>query len=226
MRVIDATGVIRNGMWSFGSLFPQPRIEKASGFCEGFGEYFYTEIKGMHAQVGTYLETPAHFYGFDKSYLVDDIPLDRLVDVGCVVLKVDKDLSDPGVKHKITLNDLLACEHAGQIRTGDCIAVCCGWDRHWMDDGVFFPNSPYFSYDAMKWIVDRKPSILATDTPSWENLKDPQGFFPMFYEADILMLAPLINLGEVTKPRVRLTALPLRVEGVAASPCRTVIMED
>ena len=226
MNVIDVTGVIRNGMWSFGSLFPKPAIEPASGYCEGFGEYFYTEIRGMHAQVGTYLETPAHFFGFANSFLVDDIPVSSLVDVGCVVLKVKKDVSDPNVQQAITLEDLLACENADQIRPGDCIAVTCGWEAYWMQDDVFFPNSPYFTYDAMKWIIDQKPSILATDTPAWENLKNPQGFFPEFYRANILMLVPLTNLGKVTKPRCRITALPLRVEGVAASPCRAVIVED
>lgn len=83
MRIFDVTGKICNGMWSFGPLFPQMRIEERSGVCEGFGDYYYTEFIGMHAQVGTYLETPAHFYGFDQSYLVNDIPLDRLYRVGC-----------------------------------------------------------------------------------------------------------------------------------------------
>ncbi|MEG1514932.1 MAG: cyclase family protein [Clostridia bacterium] len=226
MKVIDVTGLICNDMWSFGSLFPQPRIEEASGFCEGFGDYFYTEIKGMHTQVGTYLETPAHFYGFDRSFLIDDIPVSRLTNVGCVVLKVPKDVSDPTVHHAITKNDLLACSNAGAICPGDCIVVATGWDAHWMDDRNFFPNSPYFTYDAMMWIIAQKPSILATDTPAWENLKQPQGFFPAFYEAGILMLAPLTNLGAVTQRRVTMTALPLRVQGVAASPCRVVIVED
>lgn len=49
----------------------------------------------------------------------------------------------------------------------------------------------------MKWIIDRKPSILATDTPAWENLHEPGGFFPEFYAADILMLAPLCGVSAV-----------------------------
>lgn len=227
MKVIDVTGTICNGMWSFGSLFPHPSIEEASGFCEGFGDYFYTEIKGMHAQVGTYLETPAHFYGFENSYLVDDIPVEKLTNVDCVVLKVPKDISDPTVKQVVTLDDLLACENAKYIQPGDCIAVYTGWEKYWMDDEHFFPCSPYFTYDAMKWIISKQPSILATDTPAWENLGDsPEGFFPEFYAANILMLVPLCNLDKVTKPRVKLTALPLKVKGVAASPVRAVIVEE
>ena len=95
MKIIDVTGEIRNGMWTFGSLFPKVTIEERSGVCEGFGDYFYTEFVGMHAQVGTYLETPAHFYGFENSYLVEDIPLERLYNVDCVVLKVPKTSATP-----------------------------------------------------------------------------------------------------------------------------------
>lgn len=226
MKLIDVTGKICNGMWTFGSLFPHISIEERSGVCPGFGDYFYTEFVGMHAQVGTYVETPAHFYGFQNSYLVNDIPLEKLYNVDCVVLKVPKDVSDPAKHIAITREDLLRAAEGVEIREGDCIVVGVGWDAHWMDDEHFFPNSPYFTYDAMKWIIDHKPSILATDTPAWENLSDPGGFFPEFYAANILMLAPLANIGAVTKSRVKITLLPLRVEGCAACPCRVVIAED
>lgn len=41
MKVIDITGLICNGMWTFGSLFPRPSIVPNSGFCPGFGEYLH-----------------------------------------------------------------------------------------------------------------------------------------------------------------------------------------
>ena len=78
----------------------------------------------------------------------------------------------------------------------------------------------------MKWIIDQRPSILATDTPAWENLSDPGGFFPEFYAANILMLAALSNLSEVSASRSKITIMPLKVEGCAASPCRVVIVEE
>ena len=226
MKAIDVTGKICNGMWSFGSLFPHVRIEERSGVCEGFGDYYYTEFLGMHAQVGTYLETPAHFYGFENSYLINDIPLERLFQVDCVVLKIPKDVSDPNRQIAVTKEDLLKAAEGVEIHPGDCIIVAVGWDAYWMDDEHFFPCSPYFTYDAMKWIIDQKPSILATDTPAWENLKDPGGFFPEFYAADILMLAPLCNVFDVSASRAKITILPLKVEGCAASPCRVVIAEE
>ena len=226
MKVIDVTGKICNGMWTFGELFPKVRIEERSGVCEGFGDYFYTEFVGMHAQVGTYLETPAHFYGFENSYLINDIPLEKLYNIDCVVLKVNKDVSDPTKHVAVTKEDLLRAADGVEIHPGDCIVVAFDWDRYWMDDEHYFPCSPYFTYDAMKWIIDQRPSILATDTPAWENLSDPGGFFPEFYAANILMLAALSNLSEVSASRSKITIMPLKVEGCAASPCRVVIVEE
>ena len=78
MKVIDITGLICNGMWTFGSLFPRPSIVPNSGFCPGFGEYYYTAFEGFHAQVGTYIETPAHFYGLDHCELLSDEDLEEI----------------------------------------------------------------------------------------------------------------------------------------------------
>ena len=86
--------------------------------------------------------------------------------------------------------------------------------------------SPYFTYDAFMWLLDRNPSIIGSDTSCWEDLSNPSGFFPKFYEKGILMLACLWNLAEVTQDRVRLTVLPIKLENSCAAPCRAVIIED
>jgi arylformamidase len=226
MKVIDITGPLVNGMWTFGQEFPLLNITKKSGRSEGFGEYFYTVIDGLHALSGTYIETPAHSLGYDKSFLINDVPVEKLTNVDCVVLYVEKDISDPSKKIQITLEDLKKCPNSEYICPGDAIIVGCGWDKYWMDDIHFNSCSPYFTYDAMMWLINKKPSILGTDTPSWEDLDDPAGFFPSFYAENILMLAPTANLKAITKPRVKLTVLPIKIENSCAAPCRAVIIED
>ena len=42
----------------------------------------------------------------------------------------------------------------------------------------------------------------------------------------LLMLAPLCNVFDVSASRAKITILPLKVEGCAASPCRVVIAEE
>ncbi len=76
------------------------------------------------------------------------------------------------------------------------------------------------------WVIEHQPSIFATDTPAWDNFGDPRGFSLRFNAADILMVAPLANLTAVTKPRVKLTVLPIKVDNSCAAPCRAIVVED
>lgn len=226
MKIIDCTGPLKNGMWTFGQEFPKLNITKKSGHGDGFGDYYYPQIDGLHGLSGTYIETPAHSLGYENSYLINDVPIEKLVNVPAAFMFVEKDLSDPTKKVRVTLDDLLACPGSRGIQKGDAIIVGHGWDRYWMDDAHFDSCSPYFTKEAMMWIISHQPSIFATDTPAWDNFADPQGFFPAFYAADILMVAPLANLTAVTKPRVKLTVLPIKADNSCAAPCRAVIIED
>jgi len=251
MRVIDITGPIYEGMWNYEEPFPKFRMEplgevewaKAEVFCEIF--------KGMHSQTGTYLETPAHFYGNDKCYLVADIPIEKLVNIPCYVINLDeKDFNVPNIYPGIserksahigmeikTINtdverkyinaDMMkaACYEGIDIPVNSAILVGTGWGKYWREK-FYLDKSPYFTYEAMEWLVSKKPFLLGTDFPRWENLDKPEGFFKDFYAADILMLAPCINLEKITRQQVKLTALPLNIPGTSSIPCRAVVIED
>jgi kynurenine formamidase len=212
-------------MWQFGDPFPKLRIEERRGFEEGFGDFSFTVIGGLHALTGTYIETPAHYLGYENSYLIDEVSLDRLVNKNCVVLNVRELKKDRNGKQRIELEDLAACKNSGGIQEGDAVLVGTGWgDAMWRSQD-HFPLSPYFSYKAFMWILDKKPSIVGSDTSCWDDLSNPSGLFDEFYKQDILMLAGLKNLSAVTEARVKLTVLPLLVENSCASPCRAIITE-
>ena len=223
--IIDVTGIMRNDMWTYGKLYPKMEIVERIGSAPSVGEYYYTEFVNMHTNVGTMIETPAHFLGNDKSYLVDDIPLEKLVGIGCVVLKVPKDVNNLSKKAAVTKEDLIACPNFNEIQPGDCIAVYTGWEKYWMDDEIYYPCSPYFTLDAVKLIISKKPYMLTTDFPGWEDYANPSGFLPEYYDSDILSVAPLVNLSKVSKPRVKISVLPMRFFGVNAAPCRVFIEE-
>jgi len=223
MKLIDITGLLSNNMWQFGDPFPAINIQARTAYKEGFGDFSYTAIEGLHALTGTYVETPAHFLGHDKSYLIADLPLEKLVGLGCVVLNVEGARKDEDGRLRVTKEDLLACEAGGLIRQGDAILVGTGWgDSMWYSQDNF-PMSPYFTYDAFMWLLDKRPVVIGSDTSCWDNLNKPEGFFPKFYEQDILMLAEVVNLKAVPPKRVKLSILPLRLDNACASPCRAFI---
>ncbi len=207
-------------MWGNGSPFPdvcvrpvpQPPWVRKTVYCEIFD--------GMHSQTGTYLETPAHWFG--DTYLLDDVPLERLADIPCTVLSLDPEPFLGGGRVKITEEAVVrALQAAGPVPPGTALLVRTGWGRFWRDER-FTRDAPYFSAAAMRRLIACRPFLLGCDSPLWESREDPQGFFPDFYAADILMLAPVV-LPEGLPAHGTLTALPIRVEGTSCAPCRAFL---
>lgn len=225
MKIIDVTGQIRDDMWNYEPPFPkykirplkQPEWVETKVYCEIFD--------GIHSQTGTYLETPAHFFGPEKSYNLDKVPLESLVNVRAAHIKLNRQLFETGKREKITASMLEEASKGLDIQPNDALIVSCGWGRYWsLPD--YLDRSPYMSYEAMEWLVSKKPYILASDVPRWENLDKPEGFFEMFYKADILMLCPLVNLENVGTKNLTITSLPLNVTGTSCAPCRAFITEN
>lgn len=226
-RITDVTGIIKAGMWNYEVPFPKisikplPRVPWVENpvYCELF--------EGMHSQTGTYLETPAHFYGNDdaRTYLLVDVSIERLVNLPCVVLNlaiIDK--SPDKRRHGITVEELESCLNAKDIQAGDAILVGTGWGRYWMD-ADYLNAGPYFTKSAMEWLISKKPAMLGGDSARWESFENPQGFFPDFYAADILMVGPLVNLEQISSQRCQLTALPIKIAATSCAPARVVIVE-
>ncbi|HBR02542.1 MAG TPA: hypothetical protein DD738_08020 [Ruminiclostridium sp.] len=225
-KIIDITGIMQEGMWNYEPPFPKFKVKSLPEVSWVDKDVFCEIFEGMHSQTGTYLETPAHYYGNNKSYLLIDVPVEKLVDIDCVVLNVEpKNPENKPGRVPITVEDLEKCSNVNCIKEGDAILVGSGWGKYWLDEGYLL-NSPYFTYDAMMWLIDKKPFILGSDFARWENLEKPEGFFSEFYAANILMIGPCIDLEKVTKPRVKMTVLPLKISGTSCTPCRAIIVED
>ena len=218
-RVLDLTGPIYTGMWSYGEPFPQVTVRPLP--TVSWVRYpIYAEIfDGMNSQCGTYLETPAHLLG-DRSYPLSAVSVERLFEMPAVVLKLE--LPEAGPCAPITRQALEAAPGVDRICPGDALLLCTGWGERWRAPD-FVEHSPFITREAMDFLIGKKPFLLGSDFPRWDNLASPQGFWQDFYAADILMLAPLCNLTQAPTTGGRLTALPLRVEETCCAPCRAVM---
>ena len=216
----DITGPVYTGMWGNGAPFPDLRVRPVPQ-PPWVGKTVYCEIfDGMHSQTGTYLETPAHWFG--DTYLLEDVPLERLTDRRAAVLKLDPRDYTGGGRRRITREALSrALEAAGGCAPGEALLVRTGHGAYWREER-FITEAPYFSREAMELLIAQRPFLLGADSPLWESREDPQGFFPAFYAADILMLAPVV-LPEALPAHALLTALPIRVEGTSCAPCRAFL---
>ncbi|MDO4846262.1 MAG: cyclase family protein [Oscillospiraceae bacterium] len=226
-RVIDITGVIKEGMWNYDAPFPSIQIKPLPPIPWLGGKTVGAEIfEGLHSQTGTYLETPAHNYGNGNSYALIDVPVEKLIDIPCVVLNVGMFDMDPSAgRRPITARHLEQCFNAAYIQPNDAIIIGTGWGRYW-----FHPDNlkyaPYLTKEAMDWIIEKKPFLLGSDITRWENLEKPEGFFDDFYAANILMAGPFVDLELCKAPKCRLTVLPPKFAITSCAPSRAVIIED
>ncbi|OGO79897.1 MAG: hypothetical protein A2Y21_10375 [Clostridiales bacterium GWC2_40_7] len=226
MRVLDITGKIRENMWNYEEPFPRFKLRSLEDIPWVDGKVYCEIFEGLHSQTGTYLETPAHYYGNDNCYLIADIPVEKLMNKSCSVINIDSKLfCNSQDRIPVTAEMLENSPGSRGIAEGEAVLVGTGWGSRWMDQH-YLEHSPYFTNEAMQWLISKKPFLLGTDFPRWENLIKPEGFFESFYTADILMLAPCVNLESIIKSKVKLTALPMNIPGTSCVPCRALIVEE
>ncbi|MDR3645781.1 MAG: cyclase family protein [Clostridia bacterium] len=225
-KIIDITGTMQDGMWGYEAPFPSFSIRPLPPVPWVKGPVYCELFEGMHSQTGTYLETPAHFYGTEKSYPLIEVPVEKLIDLPCVVLNLGNwNMDAARGRRGITVEDLERCPNAGDIRPGDAILLGTGWGRYWMDAN-YLNLSPFITRDAMRWLISKKPFMLGGDSARWENLEKPEGIFHDFYAADILMIGPAVGLEACGAARSRLTVLPLKIPRTSCTPCRAVVIEE
>lgn len=216
-RYIDITGKLSTDMWSYPDTPPFEKRRYATIEERGWEADWFA----MPTLAGTYLETSKHLYGDDPA--IDEIPVDRFF-LPVTVAHIPK-----GAREHITVADLE--QHAGAMQPGDALLVHTGWAaEHWFDGGshTFVNDSPHFVMEAMEWILARKPAILGGDMPCFDDPQPGQGQgvnFPLF-KSGALILAPLVNLEQVTAPRAQLVVLPAPLQGSCGAPCRAVIIQD
>ena len=154
--------------------------------------------------------------------MLADVPVEKLVDLPCRVLMLPEEAFAAPERTPVTLPMLLAAAAENLPLPGEALLIGTGWGKNW-DAPDYLSRSPYFTREAMEWLIARKPFLLGSDIPRWESFEHPQGFFEAFYRANILMLAPCVNLEQACSGFFRLTALPLHVPKTSCAPCRAVL---
>lgn len=215
MRIIEISGPIENGMWSYDAPYPIPRVEQIPP-PDWLAYPVYSQTVSMAVQSGTYLETAAHI---DQSRMtIDQLPLSRCYQIDAIALWIPR-----GTNEAISATDLQATLDQSELmlRAGDALLIGTGWDKQWNAPN-FVTDPPYFLANAIDWVLDREVALLGADTPRYDSPHDPQNFFPKFFAQDILLLAPVINLAQIGNAHGKLTALPLPIKDACASPVRAL----
>jgi kynurenine formamidase len=226
MKVIDISGPIYDGMWNFpdpmGSLLKPFHFSKIT--VEHGGESYSIEtFNTMKAQTGTYLESPGR-YLMDNPYTINDIPIAKLYMADTYVYNIPFEKMGTKDEKKFLSLDNLSDAESEEVPPGSAILIGTGYGKYW-NRNDYFERSWFFKKEAMSYLIDKKPILLGTDSAEWENPRNPEGIFKNFFPANILILAPCINLEKIKSFRVKLVILPLKVRGAFICPVRAIVIE-
>ncbi|MCD4669614.1 MAG: cyclase family protein [Actinomycetia bacterium] len=225
MKIIDASGPIYDGMWSYGKPFPEFKLVELKK-PEWVNSTTYSQsFEGFCMLTGSYISGPSHLLGLEKSFPIHEIPLEKLFGIDAYVLKFDFDkLAKKGNKPYITSDDIKKAEKEN-IPEGASIIIATGWGEHWGEPD-FLTHDWFLKKDATEYLVNKKPFILAADTPSYDNVGDEEGNWNLIFGNNILVVAPLVNVEKITKYKVKLYVCPLNILNTTGLPCRVIIEEE
>lgn len=212
MKIIDVSGTLENGMWSYGPPIPKVCIEEVASIDKIGWEAHEISFATIS---GTYLETSAHLLKDGRT--IDQLKPEEMIKEAVVIKVPEK----KPLEH-ITVEDLES--NKVKINKGDALLIHTGWDKMWNRKN-FVKESPHFTKKSMDWIIEQEISILGLDVPCSEDPQKPEDLNSALFKAGVLLLAPLVNLGHISKTRVNLIALPLKVRGISGCPCRALILE-
>jgi arylformamidase len=217
LRIVDLTGEIAVGAWTYGPPFPSIEIEKIAKIGE-IGYDAYRIIIADH--VGTHIDAPSHF--FADTMQSSELPLDQLV--GEAELLIFENKSSP-----LSLITREEFERVGsRLKKGDIVVVRTGWEAHWRSED-YVTGTPHISNGAAEWLVERKVKLVASDVALFCDPRiPPTELIPdkILLRNGIPYINGLVNLGAISKTRFRLIALPLKVRGVTGAPVRVIAIED
>jgi arylformamidase len=179
----------------------------------------------------THFDAPRHFY--EDGITADQVPLDRLVGDAVVIDMMHK---EPG--QAVTAGDLDAS--GVELHPGEIALIRTGWtERGPWGTERFWREMIYLEEDACDWLLSRGIGSLALDfqadvkpfvsCPGCGQLSPTGRGSPnhlKFLRAGVVLLEWLVNLTQITSPRVLLVCLPLKLVGADGAPMRAIAIEE
>lgn len=182
-------------------------------------------------QCFTHIDAPAHFVIGGKT--IDQIPLEQLIGEAVVIDMMHK---QPG--EGVTAEDL---ENSGvEVKEGDMVIIRTGWTDKCFGTREFWEKMIYLSEDAGEWLAGKKIKALIqdfmTDTAPLTTCEHCNSLLPVkdkwcpthhkLLGQGVILIEWCTNLGAITKPRVTIVALPMKIKGGDGAQARVVAIEE
>ena len=176
-------------------------------------------VRGVHMRLhaGTHIDAPSHMTKGASD--VHDLPITTFVGPAMVA-----DVRHRGAKAEIAARDLEKSIGA-QIAPGDRVLLRTDINENYDGSPEWMARAPYVGDEAIAWCAEHGVSMVGFD---FYHAAEPPHLgctTRKFLERGIITMPYLTNLRSISKPRVALIALPLKMKNVEASPVRAIVIE-
>ena len=214
MNIIDLSLKIETDMPTCGTQWHQAVKVEPMGLITEVGRNTHSILVGSHS--GTHMDAPYHFVQGGKK--IDEL---NMVDTCGEVSLVDfRQLN------KVVVGQ----EDVKNIEITEKMLFAFGWYKNWKTDR-FYKEFPYFSEQAIEYLIEHGMKFIAMDTPSpdaWEainEINDSPNHKRML-EKQVIIVEYLTNTDAIDfKKKYEIYALPLKIKGCDGAPCRVVLKE-
>ncbi|QNE17774.1 cyclase family protein [Kribbella qitaiheensis] len=211
-QYVELNHVIREGMITLPNL-PGPELSKhltreASRGVYAPGTEFEIGRISMVANTGTYLDSPFHRY--PDGHDLTGYPLDRLVDVPAIVVRLD-DSGRLGIDAKaLTPYDVQG--KAVLLQTGD--------DARF-DTPQYVENAHFLTRDGAELLIRKGAALVGIDAANIDDMTDgSRPAHTLLLGAGIPIVEHLTSLAQLPPAGATFTATPPRVEDFGTFPVR------
>ena len=171
----------------------------------------------LYSHAGTHMDAPFHFEVNNRT--IDEFDVSRFVCDSWVI---------PIAAHaeqKIKLQDLGG--YADLINKGDGVILKTGWSAY-VNESKYREELPGIHHSLADWFAGKGINMLAVEPPSIADVMDRAEvtkIHEILLGGDIIIVEGLTNLDAVSKQKVKLIALPLKIKKGDGAPARVIAME-
>lgn len=208
MKITDLTLTYEEGMR--GVAFETAKTKADDGWN--------AKILHLYSHAGTHMDAPFHFDVNDQT--IDEFEVSRFVCDSWVIP------IDAHSKQKLKLNDLGV--FADLIKKGDGVILQTGWSA-FVNEDKYRTELPGIHEDLANWFVEKGINMLAVEPPSIADvidLEEVTKIHEILLGGDIIIVESLTNLEALSKEKVKLVALPLKIKDGDGAPARVIAIEE
>ncbi len=215
MKIIDLSFVIENGIPTCGTPWHQTVKLEQMGTIDTVGRNTHSILLGSHT--GTHMDAPYHFVKGGRT--IESTPLETLCGPISVI-----DFS------RFKAGDVVQYDDVKDLKVTERMLFRFDWFKHWRT-GDYYKAFPFFSEEAVSFLMANGIKLLAMDTPSPDDTKNINSIDSPNHKAllskDIIIIEYLNNTDQIDLTKKHnLVALPLKLKGSDGSPSRVILFEE